>query len=203
MDLTSSGRWPGSSACSVTTLTAAETAPQLVWPSTMSKRRAEELDRIFEACEAHRGLTKLPATRTTKISPGPWSKSSSGDHAAVGAAQDRRDGILRGHSLGAARREVLASGSPAGVAGIALHQTVERLGGGIAFGAFAGGGSSARADAKGRALAASSAPAPAMTFRRDIEASEARQSSHMISPPQVPPTSPARRAGVKPGSELW
>ncbi len=73
----SAGRWPGSCTSSSTTLIAAPTAPQALWPSTMIKG-------VPSSATAYSMLARLsvfkvlPATRRTNSWPRLWSKASSG-----------------------------------------------------------------------------------------------------------------------------
>src|SRR3989344_1423858 len=77
MALTSPGRWPGSWVPSCTTLMVAETAPQLLCPSTrMSGTCRTSI--AYSMLASASSFRKLPASRTTNRSPGPWSKASSG-----------------------------------------------------------------------------------------------------------------------------
>lgn len=52
-------------------------APQLLWPSTMMSGTSRNLA-AYSMLAMPSSLTKLPASRTTKRSPGPWSKANSG-----------------------------------------------------------------------------------------------------------------------------
>ena len=75
--VTSSGRWPGSAALVFSTLIAASTAPQFVWPSTMISGVPRNCT-PYSSDASRSCVMKLPATRTTKSSPGPSSNASSG-----------------------------------------------------------------------------------------------------------------------------
>src|SRR5262245_4079206 len=59
-------------------LTAALTAPQLLWPSTMTKGAPSSATPYSMLPFTAVPSTTLPATRTTNKSPTPWSKRSSG-----------------------------------------------------------------------------------------------------------------------------
>ena len=61
-----------------TTLIAAFIAPQSLWPSTMMKGTPRNWT-PYSSEASKSGFTMLPATRTTKRSPGAWSKASSGE----------------------------------------------------------------------------------------------------------------------------
>jgi hypothetical protein len=93
----------------------------------MTERRAEELDGIFEACEAViveeiAGETHDEDVARTLI------EQKFGRDAAIGATEDRDDRILRRRALGTVMGEVPLIRRVGRVAGIPFHQPVERFG---------------------------------------------------------------------------
>ncbi len=95
--LTSSGKCPGKTACSRIALTAAETAPQCVCPSTTIKRYTQELHPVFQAGES---------VVVDEIAGDPYDEQIARAlierqfrrNARIRATDNRRNGILRRNS---------------------------------------------------------------------------------------------------------
>ena len=128
---TSSGKWPGRTALSFTTLIAASTAPHRGVAQHDDERSPRNCT-PYSMDASRSGVTTLPATRTTKRSPGAWSNASSG------ATRESAHSGLRRSDIAPARARRGPTRSRARSAcwprtRVAFHQPLQRIGGRIAF----------------------------------------------------------------------
>src|SRR4029078_2475234 len=120
IDLINSGRCPGSSTRSITTLMAAAIAPQFVCPSTITSgapRNFTAYSRLANPSSSRKISGEADHEDVTRT----LIEHELGRDSAVGAAQHCNDGGLHDRSFGAASREVLFVGCVRHVTGVALH----------------------------------------------------------------------------------